>query len=139
MANNRAKIYEILHGKYKYSEYNVKFVCFYCGMPADTVDHVPSLNEAYCIGLDRIEEEGIRLNLVHACRECNGLLGARESLCPFERRDMAQELLRKRYKRVLNMPDWSDEELEEIGRSMQEEIKKSVDLKRLIQRRVSFG
>jgi len=48
-------------------------VCIYCGSAADSVDHVPPLMVAYM--QDDLAANSSRHWLVHACRECNSMLG----------------------------------------------------------------
>jgi 5-methylcytosine-specific restriction endonuclease McrA len=46
-----------------------RYVCFYCGGPADTVDHVRPV----ALGGDHYDED----NLVASCARCNAQKGGR--------------------------------------------------------------
>ena len=138
MPITREHIYSILNSKYRHIDNVNQDVCFYCGEPGDTIDHVPSLYQAYCVGLDEIERQNIQLYLIPSCRECNSLLGARPTTDPVDRRDDLKKLLQKRYKKFLNLPDWGIEELEELGPVMRKEVEDSMTIKTHIQRRLSW-
>ena len=62
-------------------------------------------------------------NHVPACRECNGLLG---NYCLNTLRDRAEHLsaaLEHKYRRLLCQPLWTDEEIDAMGRTMQQFIR----------------
>lgn len=67
----------------KSSESDVK-VCIYCGMSADSIDHVPPRHLR--AQLAEIELLALGTKEVDACRECNSALGRRPLLTITERR-----------------------------------------------------
>ena len=76
--------------------------CIYCGEPSDSDEHFPpkSVND---LGL-----------LLPCCRECNSFAGTEWSF-DFEMRvGYVKAKLRKRYRRFLETPEWSDDELSEL-------------------------
>jgi len=79
-----------------------------------------------------------RILTVPACRECNGLLNASYQDTLHERKQALKEGLRKRYRKELAMPDWSDEELEEFGSHLREYIEQSIKLKYLVIERLRW-
>jgi hypothetical protein len=87
--------------------------CYYCGHPADTIDHVVPRNLlARKDVLDGLPDLGI--DLVPACRVCNSGLGGRFFESLGERKAAAKEYLKKRYRKLLCAPRWTDDEVEEL-------------------------
>lgn len=84
--------------------------CHYCGMPADTVDHVPPRSVRPII----LQQAATRWPFleVPACHECNCLLGNREPWTIVARKKVIKEKLKRRYRRYLKIPDWTPQELE---------------------------
>lgn len=105
--------------------YQMKFQwltrCVYCGLPADTLDHVFPL--ALAANLDTARP-GVRkalgqgLNRVPSCRQCNGIAGAKPFTSIRQKRWYIQDVLRKKLAADLHMPDWDKDELAELGHSM---------------------
>lgn len=82
-------------------------ICFYCGLRADSVDHVPPKSAEVTINASR--------ELVPSCRECNSILGARLPWTKYGRRSLIKRLLRRRYKQYLYPPKWSESEANDLG------------------------
>ena len=107
-----------------------RYVCHYCGMPANTLDHIPPV--ASYNGND----ERFR---VPACSECNSLLrDVYHNKFP-ERRHYLKILLTKRYAGVLTTPKWTEQELNDLGPDLRESIQMSIKLKKIIDYRLSFS
>lgn len=97
-------------------------VCFYCGDPAETVDHVPPLSYVAQWGSDLLITSGISFLLVESCGECNGLLSNGPESTILDRADLVKEKLAKRYKKLLRLPEWSQDEIEALGPSMRKYV-----------------
>lgn len=100
--------------------------CVYCGEIADTIDHVVPrhlLERAGEIGLDLSEIFRFRDWVLPACRECNGFIGSRVFKTLVERRACAHATIRRKYAAYLRIPDWDEEELAEMGRIAQHDIR----------------
>jgi hypothetical protein len=90
--------------------------CRYCGAYAETVDHLPPLTYAErMIELSRDELMATALVRVPCCVECNVLAGKVYHANIPERRAYVEKKLRRRYRRLLSVPLWSESELEECG------------------------
>tara|TARA_Y100000590_G_C15537996_1_gene945807 strand:- start:41 stop:661 length:621 start_codon:yes stop_codon:yes gene_type:complete len=113
-----------------------RFICFYCGLPADTVDHVPPLN---CVLNLRAEYENLNYLRVPSCGECNRLGSDEPHIEPFERKDFIQAKIREKYKKYLKAPDWEEEEIEEMGFSLRGSIEAMMALKYLIAYRITYA
>ncbi len=109
--------------------------CAYCGVPADTVDHVPNLSYRMAMGKTACPD----CWLVDCCRECNSLL-ANSILTTFTgRRGYIAKRLRRKYAAILRMPKWTLEELGEMGYNLRVKIENSDDLADYIRRRISYA
>lgn len=112
---NRKLLVQRLHATYQRNESLKEWICFYCGSPADTEDHCPPLSLAESFpGEDRV--------LLRCCRLCNSLLGARFLLTPYARAEYLIKKYAKRWHKDLDMPNWSDEEIEELTGQLKREI-----------------
>lgn len=118
--------------------------CYYCGEPASDADHViPQSFIKHVRGLgdpELLRQIGLysnRLKLVPACKECNSLLGSKYFGTASERKAYVQNRLRQRYRRLLEMPSWTDREIAELHGPLQRFIVESQALKERIERRVA--
>lgn len=101
-------------------------VCFYCGVPADSVDHVIPRSLLRDLADDpqalaSLTASG-RVLEVDACRECNSRLGNVYDDTLEDRRARLKKKLRSRYRRLLEMPDWTDSELGRLGPYLQRRV-----------------
>lgn len=75
---------------------------------------------------------------VDACRECNNLLNTRDLWTIAARKKFIRRILRIRYRRLLKLPDWTDEQLKELGRNLRSYIKASIIAKQVLLERLRF-
>jgi hypothetical protein len=104
---------------------SIEHVCTYCGILADSEDHVVPrhlLERADELGLDLSKVMRMRSWIVPSCRECNSMLGGQLFATIQERRAAAHKGIRRKYASYLRIPDWSDDELDEMGPNAQREI-----------------
>lgn len=93
--------------------------CKYCGMPADTVDHVvpQSLAEKARLSGNPDWASDIvraRIQTVSCCHDCNNALGDRVFPTVQDRKLAIKRRLRRKFKRLLDSPNWTEEELAEL-------------------------
>lgn len=103
--------------------------CTYCGIVADTVDHVVPqwlLRRAGALNMDLSAVFRLQRWEVPACRECNSSLGNRIFPTLKERRAAAHAHIRRKYRSYINMPNWSEEEIAEMGPNAQVDIRKGL-------------
>ena len=116
--------------------------CHYCGMIATGYDHVIPLVIAQQIGhLDVIEElTERRILLVPCCKECNSLLSDSFQEGLAERKVELKRRLRRRYKKILKMPRWDLEMMDEgeMGRMILDFIQHGMKLKEIIRTRLNW-
>lgn len=111
--------------------------CVYCGITADTTDHFIPLSFQRT-GPRRAGRETQRHNLIPACGECNSI--ASDLVFSFlgEKRLYIQHRLRKRYKRVLNTPTWTEAELREMGPGLRGGIRRNMYAKAITILRLDY-
>lgn len=109
--------------------------CEYCGLPADTVDHVKPV--AYTNAIEHLAKIS-NTKLVYCCRECNSIAGSRVFQSLAAKRAYIQQRLRQKYKKYLKMPNWSEDELSEMGSEMRRYIEQGQAMKGIVARRVRW-
>lgn len=103
--------------------------CFYCTMPADTMDHTPPKSvRPYLLSQGWTESHFYE---VPACKECNSLLGAREPWTPADRRKRIHALLRHRYRKYLSMPEWTEADLAALEPFLRAEVRRGLAVKEM--------
>jgi hypothetical protein len=117
-------------------EYQVS-ACEYCGMPADTVDHIPprSVRQFIC---DSGLQGRFPFKIVSSCRECNTLLIDRDLWTLRERIEFIKKELRRRYRKHLSVADWTDNEISELGFNLQKAVQHGMVMSELIKYRIGW-
>lgn len=101
--------------------------CIYCGEWATCRDHFPPVS---------MSKVGV---LLPSCHECNFLAGVHHPTDLVSRIRHVRQAIEKKYRRVLETPEWSDEELSELGRGLKEDITKWRNLRRTVLRRIVWN
>lgn len=118
--------------------------CYYCGMPADSIDHVVPQ-----VLLDQWRRLGDLENLqlatgrgrtltVDCCRQCNCLLSDKYDATLAERKERLKVSLRRRYRKLLEMPEWTPSELEEMGPRLRQYIEAAMAQKAMVRKRIGW-
>ena len=114
-----------------------EYVCTYCGLLGETIDHVPPKSiRNRLVELDLANPQHFRE--VRSCRECNSIIGARPPWTVSARRRELHKILKRRYAKYLEMPNWTEEEIEELGPGMQESVREGLVVKALTQARIAW-
>lgn len=79
-----------------------KRVCFYCGEYGDEIEHVVPRRVL------------LPTWTVLSCTECNRMAGGEMFASVFEKLLFIREKRAKKYRKLLSMPEWDDEELAEL-------------------------
>lgn len=112
----------------------IEIPCHYCGVPADTTDHVPP--RAY---RDAAKKLGYALVEVDACRECNTALGARRLWTLPERKRFIKKWLAKKYARYLkDSPKWDDNEIDELNGWLKDYFRAGIVIGEITRRRLKW-
>lgn len=135
---NRKQLYAQYNHLYKlYCPVDdLRYICFYCGLPAGTVDHVPPLNRVTELKL--IQNE-IRYLKVPSCSECNLLATDELHDDIFIRQEFVKNKIKNKYKKYLKYPDWNDDEIHSLGYRMKQSVVALMELKYLIVYRLQYG
>ena len=112
--------------------------CYYCGQPADSVDHVTPRTIMAMLPEGVDNPVMARTETVIACSECNKALGSRFYETLADRKAAAQEHIRRKYRRYLYMPNWTEDEIETLGPSLQGYIKRAIAIKKLTRMRLNW-
>ena len=117
--------------------------CYYCGVVATAEDHVVprAVIKAYEALADPELLRSLKRHrtlLVPSCLECNSLAGATIQKTLEDRKRFIKAKLKKRYRKVLNMPDWADKEIADLGQELQQHIRASRELKRAVCQRLAW-
>lgn len=116
---------------YKHHESMKDFFCFYCGCYGESKDHVPPICYQFEIG----NEQRI---LVRACILCNTLLGTRAFFTLLQRCDYLLSRYGKKYIRVLSIPAWTQEEIEELSGKLRRSVILGIKKKKFIEEKLIF-
>jgi hypothetical protein len=110
--------------------------CFYCGVPADTTDHVPPRSvRGELMALNITQWEFVE---VPACHECNCALGARALWTLPSRKAWIKRWLRKRYARLLVIPEWTEVERADISERLNAFIDEGLFAAQVAHRRIKW-
>lgn len=123
---------EYVYGhKYKKILLDGPQTCIYCGLFAEEKDHIPPLywirecSEADCV-------------LVWACKECNHTLRNQLLYTIEERCKFLYKKYKRKYAKILKIPNWSNKELSDIDKSFQLYILDGLTKKRATQERLKY-
>lgn len=113
--------------------YEVEEACVYCGNPASQIDHVhpqaahPNEANPHTAGL-----------LVPACGECNRIAGARIFKTLSHKREWIHWKLRRKHRRALALPYWSDQEKSELGPTLRDNLEVALKVQWVLRQRVAY-
>ena len=115
--------------------------CFYCGVPAEEKEHTVPIS--YINDLERLRGLGLSVaipeqKIVPTCFECNQLLGKKYYGTPNQRKIELKVLLSDKYRKLIESPDWDDDEIVEMNGRMKEYIVIYQEAKKLIMKRLSY-
>lgn len=109
-------------------------LCSYCGTVATCHDHVPPVS-FYKLG-PRKGKRLLEYPWVPAFTECNLLLSNKILLTVSSRAGYLARHLKARYTKLLSMPDWQEEELDELEDRVKESVLQALKQKVWIQHRI---
>lgn len=96
--------------------------CTYCGcLYGEDRDHI--IPQAYTSTGKRDYKPG---STVPACSECNGTLGSKLYITVATRAAYLLGTFRPKWKKIMDVPYWDDEELEDMGPTMRSHIEFSI-------------
>lgn len=110
--------------------------CIYCGQESTGHDHVPPL--VYVHALDEEAKNHLNLRKYPSCFECNSILGSKIILTLKDRRKYVYEKLKLKYASCLRMPTWSEEEMQELGRNLQDDVRSRATFGNVLRKRLAY-
>jgi hypothetical protein len=112
--------------------------CTYCGAwDGDNRDHVVPVSYNQNVYRKKGGRKNVSYkNTVPCCKECNVLLGDRLYFSIPSRAAYLLGTYERRYKKLLKQPDWSEEEIEELGPSMRTSVIQSMKDKNEVRRQL---
>jgi hypothetical protein len=102
--------------------------CYYCGQDATGYDHVIP----YCV-------VGHNTDLVPCCPECNSLLGSTVYDDALDKKLYIATRLKDRYRKLLRMKDFSEDELNSFTGMLGIEIREEMIARKAILQRIAFA
>ena len=112
--------------------------CAYCGMMADTLDHVIPQCKLRDLDALGIERDSNRTWTVHACSECNCALVDRLFRTFAERKAWVKGHYRSKYGEVISAPPWTARELRELGPSLRLAVTNQLEVKATVLARLRW-
>lgn len=110
-------------------------ICVYCGMLADSVDHIIPIS---ILGkLSNLSNE-IESNTIPCCRECNYLAGSSFFQSFADKKTYVNGQIRAKYYKTLRIPEWSKEELKDVGPNARTDICAFIRKKQIILERLEY-
>lgn len=110
--------------------------CTYCGLPADTVDHVPPLKALGVYGSEYFYGMGVQPSTLPSCTECNVELSCRSLWWVDDRCAFLVERYKRKYFDLLDRPSWSQDEINELDGMLRGYVEDSAMLRMLTVRRL---
>jgi hypothetical protein len=110
--------------------------CVYCGTPANGFDHFVPLSALVMLADSLTQIPG--KVLVPACRECNLIAGRDVFPTIAAKRRFIHARLRRKYRRILAIPEWRDRELAELGPSLEKYVRSGQDTRRWLLARLAW-
>lgn len=107
-----------------------EYMCEYCGLVGDTVDHIPPISIRPAL-VDLGLAATFPFIIVRACKECNCALGDRALWTVPERRAFIYKWLEHRYRRFLDIPHWTTEELETLDYTLKKRTMQGIAIRDL--------
>ena len=105
--------------------------CTYCGVQwGETRDHVTP------VSFTHFSRTFDGTKTVPCCKECNALLGNRMFVSVPTRAAYLAGRLKEKNKKLLRIPDWSEEDLEEMSPRMAKSIKATIDERDMMKQRI---
>lgn len=113
--------------------------CTYCGEDATGVDHLTPRSFASAAGNQGQADRSIGGPRVPCCRDCNLMLGSKLNFNVGDRRTHVYMKLHERFGHVLQLADWTEEELSELGPAIKSTISAAEALREKTLRRIAYA
>lgn len=115
--------------------------CVYCGQPATDQDHVYPISLLSMLNFEYKQAKSIipfGLYIVPACRECNSLAASQAFFSVLSKRDFIKSKLRLKYHKIITTVMWDEEEIAELGRNLQADVRKMLHNRNVVEARLNW-
>lgn len=126
-------LYSIIRGERSEEGYRL---CIYCGLPADTYDHVPPISRVEDYRAYYLERE--EYLKICSCRQCNNYLGDTIQPSVLDRLDALKIILEKKLSKYLRMGDWTEEELSNLNGRLKQTVEDGIRLRDAAEYRLDY-
>lgn len=109
--------------------------CFYCGEPADTIDHCPPISFIDVKDQKWFKSKKIKFYKVSSCFDCNKKLGAKQLLTLQERANFILSRLETSTDKIVY---WSQDEINEMSAMFEKMIQAKKEKNKILFERVRF-
>lgn len=109
--------------------------CTYCGEVSEALDHVEPYSATGTYG-KRHQRSWAKRHVVPSCAECNHLLSNLNFVSIAERAAYLAKKYKDRYKKILSLPSWGQEELAELRPNLRKIVIRDQKKKKTMQRRI---
>lgn len=113
-----------------------KYICTYCGEPADCIDHTIPYSWFKNTGSKKRKSEAVGF-MTYSCRECNSLLSDKVFYTFQDRLLYLNRRLRERHKKELTVL-WDEEDLKTVSDRLKQYILQSNNRCNLIRKRLGW-
>jgi hypothetical protein len=115
--------------------------CYYCGSTDDlTLDHTVPVS----FYSPRPTRKGMKskytdpVPVVDCCTECNSTLHNKLVIDVRDRAELIQKRYVKKYRKVLNLPRWDEEDIDELGKNLRSVIVRDQILQTNLKERLDY-
>ena len=114
--------------------------CYYCGDSADTLDHTIPVS----FYSTRPTRKGMKskytdpVPVVDCCVECNKTLSNTLIIDVRGRASLIKEKYLKKYQKILNLPRWDEEDIDELGKTLRSVIIRDQILQESLKERLDY-
>ena len=115
-------------------------ICYYCGDSADTLDHTIPVS----FYSTRPTRSGMKskytdpVPVVDCCAECNKTLSNTLIIDVRGRASLLIEKYNIRYRKILNLPKWDQEDIDELGKMLRSVIARDQILQESLKERLDY-
>lgn len=112
-------------------------ICTYCGDTANSIDHVIAVSyfDDSITRSGALSSKGIR---TYSCKDCNCVLNNKYFETFSERCGYVNKRIRQRFKKVINLPPWSQEEFAKLGKNIKASLGAKLNLKSVVLERLRW-
>ena len=107
-------------------------------MPSFEFDHVVPSSVLQMYSDIGVKPDPRRILLVPCCRECNSILGATVQETLHERKQYLKDRLKQKHKKLLESPDWAEDELSSLGPTLRGAVERFAAEKLILRQRIAW-